>query len=167
MQVSMKLEMKDTPGQLVAALKPISEVGGNINAVIHERELTPASDTIDVEIMLELPDGTLERLVELIKSQEVNILRINEERLLIRHSVILIGHLMHTDLSDTVDRIDTTGFAEVAELSMKMPAIDAPSSSMITIKTDSIEDMRRALDILREIAHAKNIHIIEPLGEYP
>ena len=34
----MKLEMKDSPGQLVAALKPISEVGGNIIAVIHQRD---------------------------------------------------------------------------------------------------------------------------------
>jgi ACT domain-containing protein len=167
LQVSMTLEMKDAPGQLVAALKPISEVGGNINAVIHEREPTQASDMIDVEIMLELPDGTLDRLVELIKNQGVNVLRINEERLLIRHSVILIGHLMHTDLSDTVDRIDTTGFAEVAELAMKMPAIDEPSSSMITIKTANVEDMKRALEILRDIAHQKNIHVIEPLGDYP
>ncbi len=34
----MKLEMKDSPGQLVAALKPISDVGGNIIAVIHQRD---------------------------------------------------------------------------------------------------------------------------------
>jgi ACT domain-containing protein len=33
----MKLEVRDLPGQLLAALKPISEVGGNIKSVIHER----------------------------------------------------------------------------------------------------------------------------------
>ncbi len=116
----MKLEMKDSPGQLVAALKPISDVGGNIRAVIHQRE--PGSgDTLDVQIVLELPEGRLDRLVALLKEQGVHIQRIGEERLLYERTVILIGHLMHTDLSDTVDQIDSTGFAEVSELAMSMP----------------------------------------------
>ena len=40
MQVSMKLEVRDTPGQLVAALMPISDVGGNIKTVIHEHDFS-------------------------------------------------------------------------------------------------------------------------------
>lgn len=53
----MKLEMKDSPGQLVAALKPISDVGGNIIAVIHQRDPDPDGDTLNVQIVLELPKG--------------------------------------------------------------------------------------------------------------
>lgn len=60
----MKLEMKDQPGQLVAALKPISAVGGNIIAVIHQREATTPAEALDVQIVLELPEGRLERLLE-------------------------------------------------------------------------------------------------------
>jgi len=36
----MKIEVKDAPGQLVAALKQMSEAGGNIIAVIHEGDPT-------------------------------------------------------------------------------------------------------------------------------
>ncbi|NYT06286.1 MAG: amino acid-binding protein [Methanomicrobiales archaeon] len=162
----MKLEMKDAPGQLVAALKPVSLVGGNIVAVIHQHDPQHLSDTIDVQIVLELPEGKLETLVNLIRNEGVNILRIGEERLLVRHSVILIGHLMHTDLSDTVDRIDTTGFAEVAELHLVMPAIDQPSSAKITIKSTSDEAMGEALAILREVARQKKLMIIEPLEDH-
>ena len=86
MRVSMKLEMKDSPGQLVAALKPMSEVGGNIIAVIHQREPGLDVDTLNVQIVLELPEGRLERLVALLKEQGVHIQRIGEERLLYKRT---------------------------------------------------------------------------------
>jgi ACT domain-containing protein len=164
-QVSMKLEMKDSPGQLVAALRPISEVGGNIIAVIHQRDPDLDDDTLNVQIVLDLPEGRREKLVELLKEQGVHIQRIGEERLLYQRTVIMIGHLMHTDLSDTVDQIDSTGFAEVCELSMSMPAVNERSSSRITIKAASKGDMEAALAILRRVSHQKSLLLIEPLEE--
>ncbi|MHB8163854.1 MAG: amino acid-binding protein [Methanoregula sp.] len=161
----MKLEMKDSPGQLVAALKPISDVGGNIIAVIHQREPDSDHGTLDVQIVLELPEGHLEKLVELLKEQDVHIQRIGEQRLLYKRTVILIGHLMHTDLSDTIDQIDSTGFAEVSELSMSMPAVKDRSSSRLTIKSVSKEDMEAALAILRRVSRHKSLLLIEPLEE--
>ncbi len=161
----MKLEMKDSPGQLVAALKPISEVGGNIIAVIHQRDPDPDDDTLNVQIVLELPKGRLDNLIGLLKEQGVHIQRIDEERLLYQRTVIMIGHLMHTNLSDTVDQIDSTGFAEVCELSMSMPAVNERSSSRITIKAVSRDDMEAALAILRRVSKQKSLLLIEPLEE--
>jgi ACT domain-containing protein len=161
----MKLEMNDSPGQLVAALKPISDVGGNIIAVIHQREPDLTKKTLNVQIVLELPDGRRERLVELLQEQGVHIQRIGEERLLYKRTVILIGHLVHTNLSDTVDQIDATGFAEVSELSMSMPAVNERSSSRITIKAVSKVDMESALAILRRVCVQKSLLLIEPLEE--
>lgn len=165
MQVSMKLEIKDRPGQLVAALKPISDVGGNIIAVIHQRDPGSASDTLDVQIVLNLPEGRLEHLIDLIREQGVSVVRVGEERLLHRQEVIIIGHLMHTDLSDTVDQIDRTGFAEVSEISVVMPAIDQPSSAHLTIRSVSSEDMGKALEILHRTAKEKDLLVIKPLEE--
>jgi len=162
-QVSMKLEMKDSPGQLVAALKPISDVGGNIIAVIHQREPDLDEDTLNVQIVLELPEGLLDKLIALLKEQGVRIQRIGKERLLFKRTVIMIGHLMHTDLSDTVDQIDSTGFAEVSELALSMPAVKERSTSRITIKAVSKSDMEAALAILRRVSHQKSLLLIEPL----
>ena len=164
-QVSMKLEMKDSPGQLVAALKPISDVGGNIIAVIHQHEPDLDNDMLNVQIVLELPEGQREKLVALLKEQGVHIQRIGEERLLYKRTVILIGHLMHTDLSDTVDQIDSTGFAEVSELAMSMPGVNQRSSSRITLKALSRDDMEAALAILRRVSQQKSLLLIEPLEE--
>ena len=161
----MKLEMKDSPGQLVAALKPMSDVGGNIIAVIHQREPDQDHDTLNVQIVLELPEGRLDRLIQLLREQGVHIQRIGEERLLYKRTVILIGHLMHTDLSDTVGQIDSTGFAEVSELSMSMPAVNERSSSRITIKAVSKNDMAAAIAILRRVSAQKSLLLIEPLED--
>jgi len=161
----MKLEMKDRPGQLVAALQPISAVGGNIVAVIHQRETAAATETLDVQIVLKLPEGRLSRLLELLREQGVNVVRIDEERLLYECTLIMIGHLMHTNLSDTVDRIDTTGSAEVTELSLVMPAISSPSSARITIRSTTRTEMKKAIRILRGVAEQKGLLIIEPLED--
>lgn len=161
----MKLEMKDSPGQLVAALKPISDVGGNIIAVIHQREPELDHDMLNVQIVLDLPEGRLDKLIALLKEQGVHIQRIGKKRLLFKRTVILIGHLMHTDLSDTVDRIDSTGFAEVSDLSMSMPAVNERSSSRITIKAVSRKDMGAAIAILRTVARQKSLLLLEPLED--
>jgi ACT domain-containing protein len=118
-----------------------------------------------VQIVLELPEGRRENLVALLNEQGVRIQRIDEERLLYKRTVIMIGHLMHTDLSDTVDQIDSTGFAEISELAMSMPAVNERSSSRITIKAVSKGDMEAALAILRRVSRQKSLLLIEPLEE--
>ena len=163
MQVSMKLEMKDSPGQLVSVLKPISDIGGNILSVIHERDPGADDDLLDIQIMCDIPEGSLETLLSGFRTQGINVLRVGEERYLVRRSVILIGHLIHTDINDTIGKIDSTGYAEVHELSMVMPAINEPSSAKMTIKSDCLKDIGRALVILRDVAKEKGFLMIEPL----
>ena len=38
-----------------------------------------------------------------------------------------MGHILDSDLGDTVKRIDSTGFAEVMDLSLTMPNVDETS----------------------------------------
>jgi len=166
LQVSMKLEMKDAPGQLVAALQPISEVGGNIIAVIHQRDEKAEDDKLGVQIVLEIQDDRLNELIARIKDKGVNVVRIGKRRLLYTQTVIMIGHIMHTDLGDTVDRIDCTGFAEVTDMNMVMPAIHEPSSALIVIRAVDRHEMEQTMEILRTVAKEKDLLIIEPLEEF-
>lgn len=163
MQVSMKLELRDSPGQLVAALQPISDMGGNIKTVIHEHDHTAGRDVLGVEVVIEIPPEMLEGLKSRLHERGINILRLGEERMGYRRSVILIGHLVHTDLGDTVDRIDQTGFAEVTHMSLAMPAISERTSAQFTIKSLTHDHMQQALFILREVAKQKEFLLIEPL----
>ena len=36
-QISLRLELNDKPGQLLAAIKPVSDSGANIISIMHQR----------------------------------------------------------------------------------------------------------------------------------
>lgn len=163
MIVSMSLELKDIPGQLVLALTPISELHGNIMSVVHQHDEKTPRGTIPVRVTFEIEQRVLNELIELLEKSGVKVVRVGEERLRAAVSVVLIGHIVHSDMSDTIDRIDSTGFAEVVDLSLSMPGIDRPSSAYLVINAIGEDDLNRALDLLREVAHKKELLMIEPI----
>ncbi len=163
MIVSMTLELKDIPGQLVLALSPISEFHGNIMSVIHQHDEKTPRGTIPVQIRFEIEPKVLNKLIERLEKSGVKVARVGEERLRSTVSVILIGHIVHSDMGDTIDRIDSTGFAEVVDMSLSMPAIDRTSSAYLVINAVSEKELSTALDIMRDVANKKDLLLIEPI----
>jgi ACT domain-containing protein len=68
-------------------------------------------------------------------------------------------------LRQTIDRIDSTGFAEVQDLSLSMPAIDGPSSAIVTIMATGNEELKTSIAILKEIAERKDLLVIVPIDD--
>ena len=163
MIVSMILELKDIPGQLVLALAPISELHGNIMSVIHQHEEKTPRGTIPVQVTFEIDQGFLDELIEKLETSGVGVARVGEERLRSSVSVVLIGHIIHSDIGDTIDKIDKTGFAEVVDLSLSMPAIERTSSAYLVINAVGIKELKKALEVLREVAAKKELLMIEPI----
>ncbi len=163
MIVSMTLELRDIPGQLVLALAPISELHGNIMSVIHQHEEKTPRGTIPVQVTFEIDQGVLDELIEKLEKSGVGVARVGEERLRSSISVVLIGHIIHSDIGDTIDRIDSTGFAEVVDLSLSMPAIKKTSSAYLVINAEGENELKNALEILREVAIKKDLLMIEPI----
>lgn len=163
MIVSMTLELKDIPGQLVLALAPISELHGNIMSVVHQHEEKTPRGTIPVQVTFEIDQGFLDELIEKLETSGVGVARVGEERLRSSVSVVLIGHIIHSDIGDTIDKIDKTGFAEVVDLSLSMPAIERTSSAYLVINAVGIKELKKALEVLREVAAKKELLMIEPI----
>lgn len=163
MIVSMTLELKDIPGQLVLALSPISEFHGNIMSVIHQHDEKTPRGTIPVQITFEIEDKVLNRLIEKLEENGVGVARVGEKRLRSTVSVILIGHIVHSDMGDTIDKIDSTGFAEVVDMSLSMPAIEKTSSAYLVINAIGEKELTKALNILRDVANKKDLLLIEPI----
>ncbi|MFH0903961.1 MAG: amino acid-binding protein [Methanobacteriota archaeon] len=159
----MTLELKDIPGQLVLALAPISELHGNIMSVVHQHEEKTPRGTIPVQVTFEIDQGVLDELIEKLEKSGVGVARVGEERLRSSVSVVLIGHIIHSDIGDTIDRIDSTGFAEVVDLSLSMPAIERTSSAYLVINAEGENELKNALEILREVAIKKDLLMIEPI----
>jgi ACT domain-containing protein len=161
----MDLELKDTPGQLMHVLTPISDLGGNITSVVHHHDKKTFRNTVPVSVILEIDEQTLGELQDGLEQNGVTIVRVGKMRLRATTHILLIGHIIHTDLRDTIDEIDATGFAEVQDLSLSMPAIDGPSSAVITIMATGDKELKTSIGILRQIAERKDLLIIEPLDE--
>ncbi len=160
--VSLVVELKDKPGQLAKVIDPVSKCKGNIISIVHRREETTAGK-VPVEISIEIEEKNVKKLLEMLKSQGVVVKRFNEERLTSTTSIMLIGHIIHTDLANTIDAVDRTGFAEVVEMHISMPCLKEPSTAMVTISAVSEEGLKNAISRLKDVCEKKGIMVIEPL----
>ncbi len=165
MLLSLVLELKDKPGQLLRAIEPISRLGGNIIGVVHKRDRVSPLERISVEISVKIDEGKVEELVEALKRNGVVVKAYNEVRLVASTSLLLVGHIIHTDLSDTINTIDATGFAEVVEMHISMPEVNQPSTAMVTVSATGKEELKKAVSLLKETCRKKDIMVIEPLNE--
>ena len=165
MRISMDLELKDTPGQLVHVLTPISDLGGNIMSVIHHHDEKTFRNTIPVFVVFEMEEKKLDELRGRLERSDVTIVRMGKLRLRETVSILLIGHVIHTDLTDTIDHIDRTGYAEVQDLSLAMPEIDGPSSAVITVSATGTGELKKAVEILKGVTEKKDLLMIEPIGD--
>ncbi|MGP8322147.1 MAG: amino acid-binding protein [Methanosarcinaceae archaeon] len=163
MRVSMDIELKDIPGQLLLALNPISESKGNLISVVHHHEKHTPRGTIPVQLVLEIDPDKLDAIITRFEDSGINVVRSGEERFLEHGAVIMIGHIIHTDIQDTIDKIDRTGFAEVVDLSLSMPRIDVPSSALLKIDAIGKQELSDAMSLLKAVADKKDLLVIEPI----
>ena len=164
---TVRLELVDEPGELLRALEPIAERGANLLSIFHERgNMTPRGN-IPVEIDLECPEGRLEDIVSALREEGVNVIQTDQERYAEAVSVVLVGDLIGTDLSDTISAIEDSPVVTVRDVALSAPAgsgEDASARIHVDAATGSIE---AALDSIREIADRKELRVIEPLVEEP
>ncbi|AFV23028.1 ACT-domain-containing protein putative allosteric regulator of homoserine dehydrogenase [Methanolobus psychrophilus R15] len=160
----MDLELKDIPGQLVLALKPVSEFKGNLISVVHHHEKKTPRGKIPVHLVFEIKSDHLDNIISLLEESGISVVSVDEKRYLEHGAVILIGHIVHTDIKDTIDKIDNTGYAEIVDLNLAMPRVNRPSSASLKIDAVSKQHMSAAIELLKSIAREKDLLVIEPIG---
>ena len=163
MIVSMDLELKDVPGQLVRALIPVSESGANIMSVIHHHDQRTPSGAIPVQIVFQLTSGRLNEIIGNLERNDMRVVSVDKKYRLETVTLILIGHIVHSGMGDTIDQIDSTGFAEVVNVSISMPGINEPSSASVVISASDKAELTKAVDILKRVAAEKDLLVIEPI----
>ena len=160
---TVRLELVDEPGELLRALEPIADRGGNLLSIFHERgNLTPRGH-IPVEVDLECPPERFEDVVAALREAGINVIQAGQERYSEEVTVLLVGHLVETDLSDTLSTIQDCGGASVLDVSLSAPSgTDERSSARIRLAAESgsLED---ALATVRRVAEAKDLRLVEPL----
>ena len=163
MRVSMDIELKDNPGQLLLALDPISELKGNLKSIVHHHEKRTPRGTIPVQLVFEVVPENLSLIIERLEKNGIGVARVDEKRFMEHGAVILIGHIVHTDIQDTIDTIDNTGFAEIVDISLSMPQIEKRSSASLKIDAVGRRELYEAISILKDVAEKKDLLVIEPI----
>jgi ACT domain-containing protein len=162
---TVRLELVDEPGELLRALEPIANNGGNLLSIFHERgNLTPRGH-IPVEVDLETTEAQFDVIVDALREAGVNVIQAGAERYSEELTVVLVGHLVETDLSDTLRRFTDCGGISVGDVSLSAPAgTEGVSSARLRlVATEGQSD--DALEMVRSVAEEKNLDVIEPLME--
>jgi ACT domain-containing protein len=159
----MDLELQDVPGQLLMALQPLKDNKANIISVVHHRDRKTPRGTIPVRVVIEIDRSRLENLKAQLKTNGISVVRAGEDRFIEEISVVLVGHILNSDLGDTVNRIDTTGYAEVMDLALTMTGVDEPSSAYLKIRATGKAEIQKALSILRQVGAEKDLLVVDPI----
>ncbi len=165
MRVSLDLELKDLPGQLLRALKPISELGANVISIVHIREEERVrSGRISVHFVMDVESKEIiEKIAGELSKRDIKILRVGEAVKKRRVAVLIIGHVVDTDLRDTIDRINELPGVMVSDMSLSMPHPVKESSALFDIELAENVSHKDVLTRLCEIAKEKNLEVIRSL----
>ena len=164
MRAQIEMELEDVPGQLVKVLEPISRFGGNIRNVLHERERKTPLGRVPVRVVFEVDEkAKLNRIVGALRRMGVRITRIGEKEGAVRSTVLLVGHIIHTDIRDTIDRLNDIRGVRISDLSLAMGAIGQESAARVTITADDEARARAALSQLEKIAKGKKLLLVTSL----
>jgi len=160
---TLRLELVDEPGELLGALEPIASNGGNLLSIFHERgSLTPRGQ-IPVEIDIACPASRLEDILDALDAAGVNVIQVDAERYSEQVSVLLVGDLIETDLSDSLSSIEHCAGASVVDISLSAPdGTDERASAMVELAATS-ESIDTALQTVRSVADSKELLVIEPM----
>jgi ACT domain-containing protein len=160
---TVRLELVDEPGELLRALRPIADNGGNLLSIFHERgNLTPRGH-IPVEVDLEATPDRFEVIVDALRDAGVNVIQAGAERYSEEVTLLLVGDLVQTDLSNTLSRIQEGTDASVTDVSLSAPkGTDNGGSARLRVAIQSGET-NSVLASVREVAAEKDLRIIEPL----
>lgn len=160
---TIRLELVDRPGELLNALGPIADNGGNLLSIFHERGNMTPRGRIPVEIDLECPPGQFDTIVSALREAGINVIQAGAERYGEELVIILIGELIESDLSDTITQIENCSTTRVVEFSLTAPnGPDTVSSARVRLAVES-GTLNQTLASVRSVTAEKSMHVIEPV----
>ncbi|CAM2905568.1 amino acid-binding protein [Halobacterium salinarum] len=160
----LRLELADEPGALLAALAPIADAGGNLLSVLHERGSVTPRGRIPVEVTVECQPDRFETVVGALEDAGVTVIDATAERYADAVTVLLVGDLVATDLSELLASVEECEAASVVEFALTdEPGVDHEASARLRM---GVADgaAERALAAVRAVAAEAGVRVIEPLA---
>lgn len=164
MRVRIVMELKDVPGQLLKALEPIARFGGNIQSIMHQHERKTPLGRIPVTLVFEIGDKVrLNKVFAALGAMGVTVTQLGEQAGAIQTTVMLIGHIIHTDVRDTIDQLNAIKGVRVSGMGLAMGGPGQESSARMTITANDEKRVRAAVSKLHKIADEKKLLLLTSL----
>lgn len=160
---TIRLELVDEPGELSRALRPISRNNGNLLSVFHERGNVTPRGHIPVEVDVEATPDNYRDIVDALREAEINVVQAGTERYSESLTLLLVGDIIETDISDTYLGIQSSTNATITDFELSAPqGPNGVSSARVRL---AIEEgaVERSLSEIRDVVDDKSIRLIEPL----
>lgn len=159
MRMNLILEILDVPGQLVSVLSPVGELGANLVTIIHQRETKNEEGRIPIQITLEGERENLQAVLDKFNEMNISVIKVDDAVKKEKLSTILYGHIIDTDLRDTVDKINAVDGLVVSDLQLKLDG-ELKSTALLTIELD-LGKREIAFNKIMEIAEEKDFVVID------
>ncbi len=159
MRMNLILEILDVPGQLVSILNPIGELGANVVTIVHKREIKAEEGKAAIEIAIEGERENLQAVIDRFKDMDISLFEVDDAVKKEKLSTILYGHIIDTDLRDTVDKINAVDGLVVSDLQLKLDG-ELKSTALLTIELD-LGKREIAYNKVMEIAKEKDFLVID------
>lgn len=164
MIVTMTLELSDKPGELLKALQPVADHGGNIVSVTHQRGNVTPRGTLPVEITFEIVEERLEGMLDDLREMGVRVAKFGEEKFHESVTVVLVGHIVRGDVTDTITGIEDEGI-KIVDFSLAMPEDESETSSArLTINATCQDKLEQAMQSIEKVCRDKDLVKMEPIG---
>lgn len=164
MIVTMTLELSDKPGELLSALEPVADNGGNIVSVTHQRgEVTPRG-TLPVEITFEIVEERLQEVLDSLQEMGIRVAKFGEEKFHESMTVVLVGHIVRTDVTDTIESIEAEG-VKIVDFSLAMPdEAGETSSARLVVNATCQDKLEKAVETIDGVCERKDLVKMQPIG---
>jgi len=160
----LTLKLEDKPGELSKVLAIIAENKGNMFAVSHLRE-KKKDGYVPVVTQLQADESGFNGILADLDSRGIEILEktTHEKEEHLTTEFILIGHVIDTDIKDTVYSISQRS-ARITNLDIRMKCPKEPSSVFVEVLAKDEASLAEVIGKLRAVAKAKDLLLIEKIN---
>ncbi|WP_414468735.1 amino acid-binding protein [Methanobacterium sp. ACI-7] len=159
MRLNLVLELLDIPGQLTDALEPIGRLGANIVTIIHQRDVKTERGTVPVQITIEGDNETLDKVINALENQNIQIMEIDGVLRKETIRTILIGDIVDKDLKDALKQFNDVDGIKVVDLNLKMSDNPEKSASKFIIEAEQGK-RRHVMKKIKNIGTSKGFMVI-------
>lgn len=162
MRLKILIELPDTPGQLVNILQPLSNFGVNVSTIIHEHDSRTADGKIPVHFTIEGSKDILEKGVEFIRQQDIDIVEIDGVLQKVKQTFLLLGNIPTSNIMQTVHKIDEIDDIKISSVDLNIGNDLQESVCKIVIETKENKRLE-ATRLVQEIADNDELVLIKQI----